>query len=254
MKKLTEYCKSQYKKAEGVIHRWGHIVRTANGAVWFVKVLDGAEREQQLAYVAGILHDIVRPNTELISHAEASSERALQILQNCSEFTEDEKQKICEAIKDHRKPVEWKTPLHQSVYLSDKIFEHMGAYLDFRASVWAGELSHSDYKGMEPLEAVLNYYERASKKFLTGEFPCFVDDLVTYQTDWNRSYLEDLQNGEDWAIDMATRLFDSGRKKEEFEVMLMSFKPSGRKQSNWRNEMSDYIQGKKFQHFQRLLK
>lgn len=256
MQNLTEYCKSEYEKAESVIHQWGHIIGTANGAVWFVKVLGGDEREQQLAYVAGILHDIVRPDTELICHAKASSERAVQILQNYPEFTENEKEKICEAVRDHRGPVEWKTLPHQCVFLSDKLFEHMGAYLDFRACVWVGELSHSDCKGIEPIEAIIGYYnKRASKRKLSElGFPPFVAELVDYQAGWNWRYKEALEKGEEWAIDMATRLYDSGREKEDFDAMLMSFKPKNEKQSDWTNEMKDYLQGKKFQYFQGLLK
>ncbi len=252
MRDLTDYCKSLYEKAETVIHKWGHITRTTRGAVWFVQVFGGTEREQQLAYIAGILHDIVRPITETACHAQASADRALEIIKNYPEFTDSEKIKIYEAVRDHRNPVAWKSPLHQSVYLSDKICEHMGAYLDFRACVWAGELSHSDLQGLEPIEAILEYYKKASQKFLTGKFPHTVKELVSYQTNWNRRFLEALNN-ESWASEMAENLFYSGRKREDFEETLAAFTPEGDFQREWAREMNDYISGKKFQHFEHLL-
>lgn len=252
MQDLTEHCKAEYEKAETVIHRWGHIIRTAKGAVWFVKILKGTKREEQLAYVAGILHDIMRPNTEKVCHAQASAQKALEIVSTYPEFTDSEKKEIYQAIKDHRNFAAWKSPLHQSVYLSDKICEHMGAYLDFRAPVWAGELSHSDFCGLEPLEAVLQYYERVSRKFLTVGYPNLLKGLVSYQVSWNKSYVEALKDGENWAVEMAETLFFTGRNKEDFEQTLVSFKPRG-KQREWVNEMRDYVAGKKFQHFHNFI-
>lgn len=253
IKDLEEYCKTQYERAESVIHRWGHIKRTAEGAVWFVSVLGGSEREKQLAYTAGVLHDIVRPITEEVCHAQASVDKALEILSTCPEFTEYEKEQIYKAIKDHRKPVKWESALHQSVYLSDKILEHMGAYIDFRAPVWAGELSHTDLCGLEPIEAVLAYYEKASRKFLTGIFPEFVKKLVDYQVEWNNTYVKALKTCEEWAVEMAEKLFFSGRYKKDFEETLTSFKPENENQTKWADEMREYITGRKFEFFHRLL-
>ncbi|MGC1120926.1 MAG: HD domain-containing protein [Candidatus Methanofastidiosia archaeon] len=253
MNQLTEYCKNVYTQAESVIHQWGHIWRTTQGAVWFVKTTGGSQREQQLAYVAGILHDIVRPITEEVCHAQASAEKALLILDNYSEFTMSEKEEIYNAIRDHRKPVSWKTRVHQSVYLSDKILEHMGAYLDFRGAVWAGELSHTDLEGLEPVNAVITYYEEASPKFLTGLFPDFVKNLVEYQIDWNRKYLSALKTGESWACQMAENLFNQGRQKHDFEYILSSFEPQNKKQQIWTREMKAYVIGQKFPVFQPLL-
>lgn len=253
MHELVTYCRSEYEKAESVIHTWGHITRTTTGAVWFCTVLGGTERDTQLAYTAGILHDIVRPITEKECHARASAEKARKILDDYPEFTNPEKYRIYQAIKDHRRPVTWEGPLHQSVYLSDKIFEHMGAYIDFRAPVWAGELSHTDFEGLEPVEAVLSYYKKASQKFLTGIFPDTVRNVVDYQRSWNKKYVKALQNNKDWAVDMAEHLFFSGREKKDFEQTLVSFNPKGTLQKKWAHEMRAYIAGEKFKYFQTLL-
>ena len=250
---LTEYCKNVYARAESVIHQWGHIWRTTQGAVWFVKISGGSQREQLLAYVAGILHDIVRPITEETCHAQASADKALLILEDYSEFTLPEEEEIYQAIKDHRNPTSWKTPVHQSVYLSDKVLEHMGAYLDFRGAVWAGELSHTDLEGLEPVDAVITYYQKASSKFLTGIFPHFVRKVVEYQIGWNRKYLSALKNGESWACQIAETFFNYGRQKHDFENTLLSFCPQEGEQQTWAHEMKTYVAGQKFSMFQTLI-
>ncbi|MBU7014030.1 MAG: HD domain-containing protein [Theionarchaea archaeon] len=250
---LTEYCKNVYTQAESVIHQWGHIWRTTRGAVWFVRTTGGSQREQLLAYVAGILHDIVRPITEETCHAQASADKALLVLNGYLEFTISEREEIYNAIRDHRRPVSWKTRVHQSVYLSDKVLEHMGAYLDFRGAVWAGELSRTDLRGLEPVDAVITYYRKASPKFLTGLFPDHVKNLVEYQVEWNRKFLSALERGEVWACQMAETFFNKGRQKHEFEHALQSFNPHDRKQQKWTHEMRTYVTGQKFSLFKTLI-
>ncbi len=238
---LEKYCKITYDDAESVIHRWGHISRVADGARWIVKVNEGSEEEQELAYVAGLLHDIVRPITEEKCHAEESAEKARRILKDFK-FQESSISEIIKAIEDHRRPPEtWDSMLHQSVYLADKIFEHMGAYLDFRACVWAGELSHTDYKDLEPIEAVLTYYDKASSKFLDSKFPEFTKPIVSYQQRWNEKFHNELENGENWAEDMADRLYYKGKEKEDFEETLKNFETNYKEQKRWKKEMISYI-------------
>ncbi|MBU7017826.1 MAG: HD domain-containing protein [Theionarchaea archaeon] len=252
MQTLSEYCRLEYERAESVIHQWGHILRTARGAVFFVHVLGGTEREEQLAHTAGILHDIVRPDNEEVCHAQASAERALHIIDRYPEFTSSEKLEIYQAIKDHRYPVRWKSLIHKSVYLSDKICEHMGAYLDFRAPAWAGELSHSKFEGLEPIESVLKYYKDVSQKFLVENYPDPLKCLVDYQIDWNKRFVEALETNEGWAVEMAEQFFLSGKRREDFDSMLNTFNARGT-QEEWVTEMRDYIAGEKFEHFQDLL-
>lgn len=253
MRVLTEQSRALYGDAESIIHQWGHIMRTTRGAVWVIDVVGGSVREQQLAYVAGILHDCVRPVTEEICHARVSGEKARSLLESYPEFTPHEKQAIVKAIQDHRKPVAWESRVHQSVYLSDKIFEHMGAYLDFRASVWTGELSRTDFKGMTPLEAVIEYYTAASSKFLTGIFPRWIQKIVEYQLQWNRTFLSALTSNQKWAVEMAENLVDAGMQGKEFEQILASFIPRGTEQEKWAREMEKYIRGDLLTYFKELL-
>lgn len=239
---LEEFCKGEYKNADSVIHGWGHVSRVAEGARWFVEVRNGSDEDQRLAYAAGLLHDFVRPITEERCHAEASAENAKEILEVFN-FQDKQISKISKAIKDHRKPPNsWESILHQSVYLADKIFEHMGAYLDFRACVWSGELSHTDYKDLEPIEAVLRYYDNASLKFLDREFPEFTEPLVSYQRRWNRRFHRELKDGKTWAEEMASRLFYKGKERADFEETLTNFKISYPEQKRWKKEIISYIQ------------
>lgn len=238
---LEKYCKKVYKDAESVIHRWGHISRVADGARWIVKINYGTSEEQELAYTAGLLHDIVRPITEKKCHAESSADEAGSILKDFK-FKGSSMSKICKAIKDHRSPPSrWDSIFHQSVYLADKVFEHMGAYLDFRACVWAGELSHEDYKGLSPTEAVLNYYEKASSKFLDRNFPGFIKPIVSYQKRWNERFFKNLRNKKGWAEEMAERLFYKGKEKKDFDETLRRFEPKFNEQNRWKDEMISYI-------------
>ncbi|MBU3904908.1 MAG: hypothetical protein KJ906_02025 [Nanoarchaeota archaeon] len=58
--KFRDECIVHYEKADSVVHQWMHIKMVAEGSAFFVKVMGGNEREQQLAYVAGLLHDWTR--------------------------------------------------------------------------------------------------------------------------------------------------------------------------------------------------
>ncbi len=239
---INKIAKPYYEDADSVIHRWGHVHRVAKGAPLFVEALGGTEDEKDLSYMAGVLHDIVRPQTEERDHAEASSEKAVKVLRKKTELPEKDIESIRKAIVDHRKPADWESPLHQSVYLADKILEHMGAYLDFRASVWAGELLNTDYRGKEPVEAVLDYYEQASKKFLKLEFPDILKEVVDYQRGWNKEYMEALKEEEDWAIDMAERLTEAGKEGRDFEKTLKNFRVRYEEQGDWKDEMLRYLE------------
>lgn len=250
---LVATVKSHYTRAESVIHSWGHVTRTAQGAAWITKTMGGTPRQQELAYCAGMLHDIVRPVTEKKCHAQASAEKASTILEGEHYFSDSEKEKICTAIKDHRTPVFWNNLVHSSVYVADKVFEHMGAYLDFRAAVWAGELSHTDFKGLTPVQAVITYYKKSWRKFLTEMYPEYVKGIVDYQTQWNAIYWKALHNNMFWAVDMAETLFYAGRQKEDFDRVLHTFEPQG-KQKKWTQEMRLYIAGKKYPFFRKMLK
>jgi HD superfamily phosphohydrolase YqeK len=158
---LEDYCKHIYEQAPSLIHRWGHIERTTLGAKWFVRILGGSKEEEELAHIAGILHDIVRPNTEKVDHAQASADEAERILRKF-EFEEEKIPLIVQAVRDHRKkPEKWASALHQSIFLSDKLLEQMGPYIVFRRLVYTGELK--DYSELDAEEAIIASWKRALK-------------------------------------------------------------------------------------------
>lgn len=78
---IEERVRRELKKPEMITHDFNHCKRVAIGAKWFVRVLKGKKEEEELAYLAGLLHDIVRPATEKIDHAVLSAEKAKAILE-----------------------------------------------------------------------------------------------------------------------------------------------------------------------------
>ncbi|MFZ3077936.1 MAG: HD domain-containing protein [Candidatus Aenigmatarchaeota archaeon] len=252
---LTEECKKIYENADSLAHRCGHIKRTADGAVWFVKNRGGTEREQELAYAAGLLHDIRRKRFNSKFHAMESSLAAPKILKRYS-FTEDERNEIIIAVRDHSYLTDWKSLVHQSVYLSDKILELMGAYLDFRAPFYIGEKFEEVYKikGVKPLEAILSFYQEYKNKiFIPSKYPDFVGNFVNYQMKWNLEFVESLENNKEWAIELGMNMFECGRKRIDFEKTIMNYEPNGIMQKKWADEMQSYVKGSKFKEFEKMI-
>jgi len=255
LKRLAEYCKKEYENADSLAHGFGHVIRTAKGAAWFAEKSGGTEREQELAYAAGLLHDIKRKKFDSESHAIDGSNNVMTVLKDYS-FNKIEINEIANAIRDHRDLVEWKNLVHQSVYFSDKVFELMGAYMDFRGPFWVGEKFTEKYKNSdtEPIEALLIFYEKAKKKiFVHNKYPDFARNLVDYQMAWNMEFNEGLKNNEYWAVELGIEMFESGRNGVDFEKSILYYKPNKGKQQKWASEMRDYIKGKKFKKFEKMM-
>jgi len=253
IQKLTDHCKNHYQNSKSKVHGWGHAERTARGAVWFVEMAGGGKRECELAYVSGLLHDYVRPGSEKSDHARESADSARVILADYSEFMPHEVDLIAQAIEDHRKPVKWRTPLHQSVYLADKVLEHMGTYSDFRACAWAGELSRTDLVGMAPIDAVSKYYQSSERKFRAENYPPFVERLVDRQSEWNHTFKNALKRKEDWAMDLATKMFNNGAAGKDLDESLLRFSPRGTEQKKWTVDMRSYVDGSIFERIDTLI-
>lgn len=255
LKRLAEYCKKEYENADSLVHRWGHVNRTAKGSAWFVEKSGGTEREQELAYAAGLLHDIKRKKFDSESHARDGSENAVIVLKDYS-FNKNEINEIADAIRDHRDLVEWKNRVHQSVYFSDKVFELMGAYLDFRGPFWVGEKFNEKYKNSdtEPIESLLIFYDKAKKKiFVPDKYPDFSRNLVDYQMTWNLGFKEGLKNNDDWAAGLGLEMLECGRNGIGFEKSILNYRPKKGKQQKWASEMQYYIKGKKFKEFEKMM-
>ncbi len=249
---LENYCKPIYERAPSVIHNWGHAKRTAVGAKWFVKLLGGTKEEEELAYIAGILHDIVRPNTEKVDHAQASADEARKILKKF-EFEEEKIQLIVQSVRGHRKkPAKWLSPLHQSVFLSDKLLEQMGAYVVFRRATYAGEVK--EYADMEAKEAIPIRWNNALKKTEKQFFVEKFHELYDYQNAWQMEFIEAFEKNEKWANRLGSYSFGQGRKKNSsLDQAIYDFEPNSEKEEKFRSEALDYMQGKKFAEFKKMV-
>jgi len=251
-KELEEYCKTQYADAASIIHRFEHISRTANGAAWFVRLRGGTKRQQELAYVAGLLHDIVRPNTESIDHAIASASKAEIILKKFK-FPQEEIPLVVEAVRDHRKvPKEWHSILHESVFLADKILEQMGTYVVFRRCMYAGEIE--DYKEIGHKEAIEHRFTSAGKKTERPFFPEWALGLYDYQRKFETDFLQAFIKNEKWAQNLGEKIFLKGREKRlSLDEAIKAYSPVSQKDKEYLEETLDYIAGKKLAEYEKLL-
>ncbi len=251
IKDIENLVKKEKENTESIIHDFGHLKRTALGAKWFVRVLGGSKEEEDLAYIAGLLHDIVRPNTEKICHAEASAKRSREILEY---FRIDPEiiERIVLAVKDHRKPVEWRDPLHQSVFLADKIFEQMGAYVIFRRAYYIGECV--DFAEKPFRESIIEHFRKRLEKFRPEVFPERFRKLVDYQYNWVTGFFDSFQNGKEWSIRLARFCFDVGRTHSMLlEECIKRYEPYEQHGEKIKEETVKYLEGKKFREFEEMV-
>ena len=251
-KEIEDFVKEELKNAVSAIHNFDHIKRTTTGAIWFVKILGGSKREQDLAYISGLLHDIVRPSTEKICHAKASAYKAEKILEKFNLDKKDIK-KIVQAVRDHREPTRWKTSLHQSVYLADKIFEQMGAYVVFRRCMYIGECE--DYENTPFERAMISHFEYRLDKFNPSAFPKRFKKLVEYQYSWPINFAKSFSNKEKWAIRLGKIFYKNGKThKFRLDELIRNFKPISNEDAEIKKETLDYINGNKFKEFEGMIK
>lgn len=249
IKEIEDIAKSI--KDVSITHDYNHFHRVATGARWFVKILSGTRREEELAYVAGLLHDCVRPKTEKVCHANVSALKSRGILEGLG-VEKEVIGPVVEAIQDHRKPVSWKSPLHQSVYLADKILEQMGHYVTFRRCIYVGECS--DYVGKPFASSISYHFEYRINKFTKDAFPERFHQLVSGRLkpvlDFHRLFKE----GKEWAIALARHCYDEGRFGENpMDEIIRTFKPDCKEAQDYKNQAIQYIDGKVFKDLEDLL-
>ncbi len=232
-------------------HDFSHFRRVALGASWLVKLLGGDEKEQDLAYIAGLLHDSVRPDTEKVDHAQASAEKAREILEGF-DLEGGVIERICQAIGNHRKPVAWISPLHQSVYLADKILEQMGHYVAFRRCIYVGECR--DYVGKPFEESIEEHFAYRIAKFGVEDFPPrfrgFVREMMKPLLEFQGYFMR----REAWALSLARFCYDAGRARNmTMDEAIRGFRPGGELAELWKREAIDYMDGRKFEGWSRIL-
>lgn len=249
--KVEGIAREEYKKAM-ITHDFNHARRVAVGAQWFVRILGGDEEDEGLAYIAGILHDVYRPRTEEVDHSITSAERAREILEGLG-VDRPAAERIVQAVRDHSNPVKWESPLHQSVYLADKILEQMGAYVNFRRCVYVGECA--DYKDRPFLESVVKQFSRRLGKFTIGKFPRRFWPLVRYQYRWPLELSELVRKGVPWAVEMAREGYYIGlNQSSTVDRFILGFVPRDREARRIKEEAVRYLEGRKFEEFERMVK
>ena len=210
--------------------------------------MGGNKKEQDLAYIAGLLHDIVRPSTEKLDHAKESAVASKKILLSFKMNEEDIKN-ICEAIESHRAKHPWKTPLHQSVFLADKILEQMGAYIAFRRSMYVAEC-----KDYNKFEDIATHFDMRIKKFTPKEFPERFSKLARTQFEWSVKFSDSFENKEVWALSIAKELYNNGKTHtKSIERAIEDYEPISEEDKKYKKEALDYINGKKFKDFEKMI-
>ena len=236
--------------ALSIVHGLGHLKRTATGARWFVEILKGSEEEGEIAYLAGLIHDLKRPLSEKIDHSELSVNEAKKVLGKF-EVGEAQAKRVLEMVGAHRE-VSGNDLIVQSVYLSDKILEQSGAYNTIRRCRFVGECI--DYRDWEWKRAIDYQFTWRMKKFNPAVFPERFLRLVEYQYAWMAEYFEAFKRDEDWALGLGKLCHENGRTHgagfEEFIENLEEVGGVGR----YRKEALDYINGKKFKEFEVMIK
>jgi len=251
IKKIEKFVKNEKKNTASVVHDFSHLRRTAIGAKWFAEILGGGKKEQNLAYIAGLLHDIIRPASGKICHAKASAERSREVLKQFRLDKADLK-KIILAIRDHREKTKWKSPLHASVFLADKLLEQMGAFVVFRRCMYVGECI--DYKKTAFKVAIIRQFRKRLTKFNPTKFPEEFLKLASYQYSWPEKFLRRLENNEAWAVEIAESFYKYGRKKMNLEKVVERFQSKYQEGKNYKKEILEYIKGRKFKFFSKLIK
>jgi len=231
-------------------HGFNHFLRVAKGAVWFCDILKTSEHEKEIAYSAGLLHDIVRPPTEKYDPLEEAIEKSKKILESLKADKNLIKE-ILDAIHAHHFP-DPKKKAGYSVFLADKILEQMGAYVVFRRAVFMGE--SPDFNGEDRREATISHWTIRMNKWSQSKFEKRFEPLVKYQFSWMEKFLSAFKKGEEWAVHINNCGFESGAKKITTDSMLASFNPKYKEEKEYLDEAFSYIRGDKLEFFKSLLK
>jgi len=254
VEKLTEIYKEYYSKADSVIHRWLHIENVARGAAFFVRMAGGDKRRQDMAKAGGILHDVTRKKVEENDdHDRTSAEKADIVLRDYS-FSDEERSDIVMSIRDHRGARSWESDVHSSVFLADKLLEHMGPMIAVRGGMWVGE-SGNAYKGSTPAEKALSHYGKAKARVFDKRlYPEYTHALFDYQIRWVDDCMGALRKGEPWAVDMNERMFYAGMAGVNPEKVIESFEPKDLMQKKYLDEVKEYLSDPMLSKYAKLMR
>jgi HD superfamily phosphodiesterase len=232
-------------------HDFSHLKRTAIGAKWFAKILGCSVNEQQLAYVSGLLHDVIRPPSHNIEHSEAAARKAKEILKKFN-FKQTEINTISQAISEHGLTKN-SSKVSLALFLSDKVLELMGPYIVFRRCLYIGE--SLDYKQTEFHEAIIKQFTRKMNQYNPETLKKFhLFKLVNQQFKWVEDFFNAFSAREKWAVEIAEDCYKAGKEQQGLTQTIKTFKPTFKQSSLYKEQALKYIEGELFQEFERLVK
>lgn len=245
---IERLTKERTKNVAAATHNFSHLKRTAEGARWFCKVLDGTKEEQEISYVAGLVHDFERPLSE-VEHKDISFTEAKRFLEDF-QINKDQKKKILSMVKEHRYVSDMPI-LQQCLFLSDKLLEQSGAYIIFRRCVYVGECL--DFMKTDFSKATVFHWKERMGRFKPAVFDKRFRALAEYQYAWQKTFLTAFNNNENWAVDMARVCYEVGRKHNktlEGTIRTINTTKEGKR---FKDEALSYISGRKFTEFRKMI-
>jgi len=249
IKEIEKFVKKETKNVSSVVHDFGHAKRTAIWTKWFVKILGGTKEDEKLAYIAGLLHDIVRPPSN-ICHAAASAEKSRKILKKFK-LSDIGIEKIVSAIATHRDMSRCETILQKALIYADKIPEQMGAFIVFRRCMFIGECI--EYENREFHDVIISHFEEKLTKYSPKDFPKRFSKFLKYQYELPKKFWLAFQNNEDWSVEIARYFYDCGKSGVKFEKAIKRFKPKYKQSKLYKKEALNYINGKLTKKFQEMI-
>lgn len=255
LKAVENIVKEQTKNPESICHDFGHLKRTAEGAKWFVRVSGGNEHEQQLAWIAGLLHDIVGPTTKKVDHALPSAEKAKNILEQLN-FSQADIAEVYRAIKDHstKAIINWQSLVHESIFFADKMFEQFGAVIIFRRGMWMAESPDFDWTKASSHDVKSENYEHRAWVYKSEHFPKRFRKLFEYQFKWVADALEAFKTKKPWAMNIDAKSFAAGKQRIHSEDFIKGYNPISAEDARYKEESLAYIEGKLFEKFESMIR
>lgn len=232
------------------VHGYEHLRRTGLGAWFFAQAFGETREGQDIAYVAGLIHDLKRPSTEKIDHTDISVDEAKKILV-MFKISGETTDKILAMIQSHRNFQE--IPLNQQyVFLSDKLLEQSGAYIIFRRCYYVGECE--DFKDTPFKEAMFHHWKERMTKFTPDKYHECVRKLATYQYKWQQDFFDAYLNEQEWAVPLAKNFFDYGRGGQmNLWELVKNYDADFPESKRIKDEAFAYMEQKKYSDFKKLL-
>ncbi len=245
--------KANLEENKSCAHGLGHLQRTAEWSFWFVTQMDGTLREAELAYVAGLFHDMVRPDTNEIWHAQDSANKTKELLKDI--YQPNDLEKIVKAVLDHCEPKkEWESLLHQAPFFADKIAEGSGAYVCLREALWSGE--SPDYHGKDLVRFVPHLLrKRVDGVLRPTNYPSRFSKLVEYQNQWILDFSEALEKNDSDAVFLLEFFNKRGKEGLDFDSVISEavLQKIGEFGGKCLTEAMHYVRGGKQSQFESLI-